>query len=177
MIRFTDDEDQRLTKMLKRRRLTMQAFGHAAVMKALNDLELGKRTDTEIAQEARQEQKQQSKEAPKGFGIRDQLYDNREREQRSREREREPERERTATVAPSLAPLGIDGEILALARTVVDSPKPMRAEILRSACRALARGRTQEEAMRLAEDLDSAIKRIDGTPQTTLERVRARIGR
>ena len=34
-------------------------------MKALNELELGKKTDTEIAQEARQEQKQQNKEAPR----------------------------------------------------------------------------------------------------------------
>jgi len=66
---------------------------------------------------------------------------------------------------------------LALARTVVDSPKSARAEVLRSACRALARGRTQEEALRLADDLDAAIKRLDGTPQTTLERVRARMGR
>jgi hypothetical protein len=169
--------------MLKRRRLTMQAFGHAAIMRALNEIELGKRTDEEIAKDARQEQKK----GAKGFGIRDQLIEdrNRETERADLDREREErvahenKRHIAATVAaPSLTPTTIDSDILALARTVVETPKGERATVLRSACRALApRARTEEEAKYLVDQLYDAVKRLDGVPVSALERVRARMGR
>ena len=184
LIRFTEEEGERAFKTLRKRRLTMQAFGHAAIMKALNEIELGKKTDAELIQEARIGQKQQEESAPKGFGMRKQLEESRERddelyERTIREREREKEKQHYAATgsAPSLVATTIDGEILALARTVVDSPKSARGEVLRAACRALAKGRSLEEAQRLAEDLDNAIKRLDGVPQSALERVRARMGR
>jgi hypothetical protein len=180
LIRFTEEEGKRAFDILRKRRLTMQAFGHATIMKALNEIELGKKTGIDIAQEARHEQRQEP-EQPRGFGIRQRLEDGRDRDieiERAERIERDRERPTNTTVSsPSLVATTIDSEILALARTVVDSPKSARAEVLRAACRALAKGRSEEESIRLAEDLDAAIKRLDGVPQTTLERVRARMGR
>ena len=176
LTRFTDEEAQRIFKMCRRRRVTVQAFGHAAMMRALNEINLGKKIDEkEAADEAREEKKKRAE--PTGLGIRERLQDDRER---SNDRAERVERERERFSSPS-APIATSvahsDEIMALARTIVDSPKTARAEVLRSACRALARGRTQEEAVRLAEDLDAAIRRLDGAPQTALERVRARMGR
>ena len=187
ILRFTDEEDKRLEKMLKRRKLTKQAFGHAAIMKALNEIELGKRTDDEVVKEAREEQKQKTLE-PKGFGIRERLIADRERDdeadqaERDRERSERVDRARHVTVtasAPSLTPMTIDGEILALARSVVQAPRgEQRTTVLRAACRSLApRARTEEEAKYLVDQLYDAVKRLDGTTMSALEKVRARMGR
>jgi len=186
LIRFTVEEGDRAFKLLRKRRLTMQAFGHAAIMKALREIELGKRTDEEIAKEAIQEHQEKEKKSL-GFGIRDRLIEDRDREtersdlDRDRELRVAHERERhvAATIsAPSLMPTTIDGDILALARTVVETPKGERATVLRAACRALApRARTEEEAKYLVDQLYDAVKRLDGVPVSALERVRARMGR
>lgn len=176
MIRFTDEEAFRLTKLLRKRRLTGQAFGHAAIMRALNEANLGKKTDGEIE---REQERPQRSETPQGLGIRDRLRDDRvELDERESERERARYEPTALQQQPVVATRGVvDDEILSLARTVVESPQSSRREVLKAACRALSRGRTQEEAVRLAEDLDAAIQRIDGVPRTALERVRARMGR
>lgn len=167
-IRFTDEEDQRLSKLLRRRRLTMQAFGHAAIIRALNEAELGKKTDEETEKE-REREREKSKPPVMTLGIRERI--------RSDDDEWPPRRNETPTVSqatPMLAAASTDDTILALARTVVEAPSTDRREALKRACRALTRGRTLDEAKRLADDLDAAIQRLQGTPQTVLERVRAR---
>jgi hypothetical protein len=183
LIRFTEEEGTRAFKTLRKRRLTMQAFGHAAIMKALNELELGKKTDAELIQEARLGMKQEEESTKKGFGIREQLQEDRERDAERTERvNRDKERERfaSATVsAPSLTATTIDGEILALARSVVEAPKgEQRTTVLRASCRALApRARSEEEAKYLVDQLYDAVKRLEGVPVSALEKVRARMGR
>jgi hypothetical protein len=170
-VRFTKEEDRRLKKMLKRRRLTtMQAFLHAAVMRALNDAELGQ----DVAAEAR---KEEPKEKPlRGLGIRDRLESDREEISFDRD-ERKPERIADNPIAGRSAST-IDDEIMSLARTIVNAAPSARTEVQRAACKALAmRAQSEYEALQLLESLNEAIKRLDGKPQTNLERVRARMSR
>lgn len=174
MIRFTEEEDQRLSKLLRKRRLSGQAFGHAAIMKALNKAELGE--EEIVDKDARKEPVKK----PSGLGIRDRLEKERtvrnERNDRERERGWEREREQEEPRVTQVVSKTVDDEVMALARTVVESPKSTRKETLKAACHALARGRTLDEALRLADELTATIRKLESTPQTALERVRARMG-
>ena len=143
-------------------------------MRALNEADVGKKTDAEDEQESAERERaaRDKPAAPRGLGIRDRL-------QRA-ERDDEPDETPSSTPAPVPAQpqthvTSADVEILALARTIVEAPVSTRRDVLASACRTLARGRSQEEAIRLAEELDATIKRLDGVPRTALDRVRARM--
>lgn len=168
-IRFTEDENKKLVKFCRKHKLSVQGFGHAAIMKALEDADLGNKSAAEIERE----NEDTSETTIKGLGIRERLQPRKDKERR----------DYTPSVAPASTPMqaapqarvaSIDGEVLALARTIVESPESARKEVWKSAIRALARGRTEQEALLLADDLGAAIKRLAGTPQTALERVRAR---
>lgn len=171
-VRFTEDENKKLAALCRRRGLTIQSFLHAAAMRALNEAQLGKKTDAEVVREEHAAATHENT-TPKGLGIRERLqrdtvthdYD---------DDDRLPAATPTVQTAPQPRAPG-DHEILSLARTIVDSPPSARVDVWKAAVRALARGRTQEEALQLADDLDVAIKRLDNTPQTALERVRARM--
>lgn len=170
-IRFTGDENDRLVRLCRKRGLTMQAFGHAAIMRALNEAYIGKKTDAEIAAE-NADRPPPDEPSSKGLGIRERL-----REERDIDDTREPP---PPLAQPTPQPVAQphtssgDNEILALARTIVETPQASRRDVIQSACRVLARGRSQEDAVRLADELDATIKRLDGVPKTALERVRAR---
>jgi len=150
----------------------MQAFGHAAIMRALNEAYIGKKTDAEIA--AENADRPPPDERPmKGLGIRERLRE--EREERDDVREPPPSlAQPTPQMAAQPRTSSPDDEILALARTIVETPQASRRDVMLSACRVLARGRSQEDALRIADELDATIKRLDGVPKTALERVRAR---
>lgn len=145
---------------------------HAATMRALNEADIGKKTDAEIAA-AEDVDRDDEQPKPRGLGIRDRL-------QQRVEREADDDYEMAPTApSPAAAPTAHttsgDDEILALARTIVETPQASRRDALQAACRVLARGRSQEEAIRRADELDATIKRLDGVPRTALERVRARM--
>jgi hypothetical protein len=178
-IRFTVEEDAKLAKLLRKRGLTAQAFLHAASMRALNEAQLGKKTDAEARHEEAVNTSPKA-QTPRGLGIREQLQTARDTDDdfyRSTGLPRAPSPQAAPQAAPQARTSSVDDEVLALARTIVESPASARRDVLRSACRVLARGRTLEEAQQLADDLDTTIKRLDGTPQTALERVRARMNR
>lgn len=149
-------------------------------MRALNEATLGKKTDGEVARDEDRSRREREP-VPRGLGIRDRLV------QFSDDRRHRDDRE-DETFTPSMLPpsipsttptirVGLDDEVIALARTIVESPQSSRREVWKAACRVLARGRTQEEALQLADDLDAAVRRLDGVPQTALEKVRARLPR
>ncbi len=172
-IRFTEEENKRLNKLIRKRGLTVQAFGHAAIIRAINEADLGKKADGEIE---REEPRRET--PPLGLGIRDRLRESSEDDDYDDRRSESVPSTNSSASAPVLAQARtIDNEIMSLARTVVGSPKSARKDVLRAASQSIARGRTLEEAVRLADDLDAAIKRLDDVPQTALERVRARAGR
>ena len=146
--RFTADENARLVRMCRKRGLTVQAFMHAAAMRALNEATLG---------------------------IRERLEDKR-RDDDERDNIPAPTIAPPAPPAPPPAQSHVPGdEIIALARTIVDSPVSARRDVMQAACRVLARGRSTEESLRLADELDATIKRLGGITQTALERARARV--
>ncbi len=174
-IRFTKEENDKLTKLCRKRSLTVQSFGHAAVMRALNEADLGKKAAGESEHEP--EQPLQPEGLP-GLGIRDRLRESAEDDEFYERRSESVPSTGTSASAPVLTQARtIDDTILALARTVVAAPQSYRKAVLKDALSALTRGRTLEESMRLADDLDAAIARVGGIPQTALERVRARAGR
>jgi hypothetical protein len=176
LVRFTDDEHERIQKMLRRRRLSNQQFGHAAMIRAINEIELGKQTKQEILQDIKKDQEHQQTIEPSGLGIRERLQESRDRDEARRTHLVREEQRNNNLLVPAPLPAVNSDEIAALARTIVDSPKTARKEILQAACRTLARGRTEAETMRVAEDLNAAIRCLEA-PQSALERVRARSGR
>jgi len=175
--RFTSEENDRLVRLCRKRKLTVQSFMHAAAMRALNEAELGKKTDVE----RRRDEEEGSREreyAPQGLGLRERLRESSvDDEPRERESREEIERPMIApSTAPMLTRVMAADEIGILARTIVESPTSTRRDVLAAAVRSLARGRSRDEAVRLAEDLDAEIRRLGGgeVPKTALERVRAR---
>jgi len=163
--------------LCRKRKLTVQSFMHAAAMRALNEAELGKKTDVE----RRRDEEEGSREreyAPQGLGLRERLRESSvDDEPRERESREEIERPMIApSTAPMLTRVMAADEIGILARTIVESPTSTRRDVLAAAVRSLARGRSRDEAVRLAEDLDAEIRRLGGgeVPKTALERVRAR---
>ncbi len=74
-IRFTKEENDKMVKLCRKRGLTIQSFGHAAVMRALNEAELGRKADGEIERDER------PVEMPLGLGIRDRLRESREEDE------------------------------------------------------------------------------------------------
>lgn len=178
-VRFTEKENQRLNRLCRKRKLTVQTFAHAAIMRALGEAELGKKTEIEQYNDG--EIDREPSYEPRGFGLRDQLRSNRDDDDEPRERRREePERPLISpTTAPTLTRVMTTDEVALLARTVVEAPASTRREVMQAAVRTLARGRSQEEGLRLAEELDAEIKRLGGgdVPKTALERVRARMAK
>lgn len=174
-IKFTAAENARLHRARKICGETVQTFGHAAVMRAVNDV-LAERD------EKRRPQAPERREVF-GLGIRERLEaEDRERQARREERE-------SAAAPPPVAPAppvtvnvhaaaagGGGTDVTALARTVVVAPAHERKEALKRACDALApQARTSEDAERLGAQLDAEISRLGAAPQqTVLERVRAR---
>jgi len=192
-IRFTDEEHTKLHKFLRKRGLTAQAFIHAAAMRAFNEATLGKRTESEIIQEHEEGQRQQRENEasrPTGLGrdFRERILAGREHpHHQSAGRVRavdDAEDDDTSSSLDSTTPVPVqssssqaDVDVMLLARTIVEAPQSTRRDVHRAACHTLARGRTQESALQLAEELDAAIKRLDGVPKTALERVRTRMSR
>lgn len=172
-IRFTTEENNRLIKLCRKRKLTVQSFMHAATMRALNEADIGKKTDAEIAA-AEDVDRDDEQPTPRGLGIRERLQRNDTRDDVSGDDEAP-----LTAAAPSVQAhtTSADDEILALARTIVETPQASRRDALQAACRVLARGRTQEEAVRRADELDATIRRLDGVPRTALERVRDRMAK
>lgn len=160
--------------MCRKRGLTFQSFGHAAVMRALNEADLGRKTDGETVRDEEQRSRRSERELPRGLGIRDRL------QQTSDDRRTRPDEDETPASfsppaqSPPLLASGVD-EVMTLARTIVEAPGPSRRDVWKAACHVLARGRTQEMALQLADELDAAVRRLEGVPQTALERVRARM--
>lgn len=176
-VRFTEKENERLNRLCRKRSLTVQTFIHAATMRALNEAELGNKTDAERLYDGDSgDEAHAAGYRPTGLGI-----GFRERIRTDHPQEENDDNEAESTPSPPLppaisTPATADSDmVLALARTVVESPQSARRETLQAACRAIARGRTQEAAVQLAEDLDAAIKRLEGAPKTYLERARARM--
>lgn len=171
VVRVSDEELQRLHRLCRKRKLPLQVFGHAAILRALDEADLGKKVNVQVINE--QPDVQATVIESKGLGIREQI--------RSENEPREEERPVKQPPTPWLPPPApthriIDDVVLALARTIVGSAPEYRRDVWKNACRTLASGKSQEEALRLAEDLDAAIQRISGVPQTALERVRTRMG-
>lgn len=177
LVRFTDEEKKRINKFLKRRGCTFQTFAHAAIIRAMNEADLGKLTNDEPTKE--------KKPTIKGLGIRERLDEDREHDeeqaaedrehQRVLERERARDRERVhITSTPVLASVSANDEVMTLARTIVNASPSAREEVKKAACRALTKGRTLEEAVRLTEQLNEAIGQLKDVPTSALERVRAR---
>lgn len=170
-IRFTEEQNCRLHKIRKKRGISIQAFAHAAVMRAViaaenDDDEGGNRSD----------RKSERRETV-GLGIRERLE--------AEDRERQARREERSSAAPAQAPVTVNvqataaspasADITTLARMVVASPRAERKQAIRRACDALAPHiRSTEEAARLGAFLDAEIARLEAAPPTALERVRAR---
>lgn len=182
-IRFTDAENKDLVKLVRKRGLTMQAFAHAAIMRAFNEATLAKKSDGEIIRD-NLEDRSRRKELPPGLGIRDRLIQGVEdRRQRYADEDDSPP-PTTPALPPHLPPIlpRAEDEVMAMARTIVEAPASTRRDVLKAAHRVLARGviargGSQEQALQLADDLDAAIRRLEGVPQSALERVRARMAR
>lgn len=177
-VRLTEEEHRALRRLIKKRHLTIQAFSHAAIMRALNEANLGKETAAEEKLGTLKKTDESTPPAPtltRGLGIRERLE---AEEESRREREDEPEHvvERpsavTQFIAPAPAPSSADVHMLA--RTIVELPQASRRDAVSAAVRSIAHGRSQDEALRMAEDLDREIRRLDARPATALERVRAR---
>ncbi len=166
--------------LCRKRGLTMQAFAHAAIMRALNEATLAKKSDGEIIRDDL-EDRSRRQELPRGLGIKDRLVQASE----DRRQRYEDDDDRSAPELPPRLPPVLpraDDEVMSLARTVVEAPQPSRRDTLKAAQRVLARGvisrgGTQDEALMLADDLEAAIRRLEGVPQSALERVRARMAK
>ncbi len=180
-IRFTADEAAKIAKLVRKRGLTVQAFAHAAIMRAFNDATLAKKSDGEIIRDNLEDPRRQ--ELPRGLGIKDRLVQaSEDRRQRYEEDDTPPAMLPSSNLPAVLPPRTIDDEVMALARTIVESPVSTKRDVLKSAHRVLARGvimrgGSQEEALQLADDLEAAIRRLEAVPQTALEKVRARMVR
>jgi hypothetical protein len=172
-IRFTEDENKKLVKLCRSRGLTVQAFGHAAIMHAIDEAQLGKKTVAEVVRE--EDVAAPEKAMPKGLGIRERLQHDASTTDYDDDAPSTPMPALQAP--PQVHTSTIDDQILTLARTIVVSPSTTRRDVMKAACEVLARGRSLEEAIRLGDDLIATIKQLDSTPQTALERVRARMPR
>ena len=176
-IRFTEKENDRLNKLCRKRGLTVQTFGHAAIMRALSEAELGKKTEAEQFNDG---ETREYEYQPRGLGLREQLRASASEDAPREREEREVERPLISpSTAPTLTRVMAADEVGILARTIVESPVSTRRDVLQAAVRSLARGRSPDEGMRLAEDLDTEIRRLGGgeVPKTALERVRARMAK
>lgn len=176
-VRFTEKENERLNRLCRKRGLTVQTFVHAAAMRAISEAELGKKTD---AEQVNGDEEREHAYQPRGLGLREHLRPS-ETVPREEIVERFIDPPTIPAAAPTLSRVLAADEVTVLARTIVESPASARREILKAAVRSLARGRSQEEAVQLAEDLDATIQRLDGdgdggggVPKTALERARAR---
>jgi hypothetical protein len=163
-VKFTEEQNVRLHRIRKQRGVSIQAFAHAAVMKAVIEAE----KETEAAKP-----KIAAALRPRGLGIRERL----ELEEEGRtaapaDAPVAPAAAVTVTVQSAAAPAGAD--IAAIARMVVDAPPGERRAYAQRACMALAQGRSKEEAMRIAAALDAEVGRLRAVPPTALEKVRAR---
>lgn len=180
-VRFTEEENKKLVGLCRKRGLTVQAFGHAAMMRALNEANLGKKTDGESARDDEESRSRRSeRELPRGLGIRDRLQQaSDERRTRVDENETPAPSIPSPSVQPALLRARSGDEVLTLARAIVEAPKSARQDVMQAACRALApHARTEQEAAWLADQLTAEVKRLDSAaPKTALERVRTRMGR
>ncbi len=148
---------------------------HAAAMRALNEAMLGKRTELEIINEHEERTERQridDARAPRGLGIRERLLAAVEEETDDAD-----EYEAAPPTPPAPQPpvfTHAADQVMTLARTIVEAPQSARRDIWRAACHTLTLGRSREEALQLADELDAAIKRLGDAPKTMLEKVRAR---
>jgi hypothetical protein len=168
-LKFTSEQNRRIYRMRKRLQLTFQAFAHAAVMKAL----------VEAEKEHEQQRAKTERKAVTGLGIRERL----EAEEEERAARREMAAESPAPAAPVPVSVHVQASsassmagIPLLARMVATSTD--RRTTMKAACDALApMCKTEEDAIRLADELEAEIKRIDDKPTSVLDRVRQRMNR
>lgn len=163
---------KRVDELRDERGQTFQTFVQNAVIKAIAEADA--EADRNIFRRDLKKNEKGARHAVHGLGIRERL------EQEQYEPVTEEHEERVAA-APVIVNVGSSvgatasgsGDLATLARMVVEGLPHDRRRLLQSACNALAKGRSVEEALQLAEQLDVEIKRLD-VPTTALERVRAR---
>lgn len=185
-IRFPSDLIKQVHEARKPRGLTFQAFVLMALRKEVDAVRAEVEQDKRRKQQQREERTERAK--PKGLGIRERLQEQEEAVGGTDTSDGDGEDEGRASPSPVTVNVGTTAlaapttnssiDLTTMAQMVLAAPSGLaRDRVLKRACDTLAkRASSNEEALRLAEQLDTEIKRLD-VPTTALDRTRARTKR